>query len=183
MHLFTTGHNVCPVLASIYYLNAIPKTNKMTMQPLFTNSQLRPLSRYCFPIWKRIGLNSSIYLPNSLRAGAATAYSAVGVADHLIQTLGCWSCDCYVKNIRTPLSAIAKAHRKLCTHSLSVHKCVLWKSSSGIILYVFVSYLANTLWFIKKHFIMFRLLPYYMNYLVIWCVFLFSAFLDKQKLL
>ena len=70
VHLFTTGDSVCPVSALIYYLNAIPKTNRMTMQPLFVDSQLRPLSRSYFShllriTLQRIGLNSSIYLPHS----------------------------------------------------------------------------------------------------------------------
>ena len=92
VHLCKTGHDICPVSALIYYLNAVPHTNRFANQPLFLDNNYRPLSRYYFTyllrtVLQRLGLDSSCYLPHSFRAGASTTCSAVGVEDHLIRTL------------------------------------------------------------------------------------------------
>ena len=118
VHLCTTGHEICPVSALIYYLNAIPQTNRFSNQPLFIDNNYRPLSRYMFTsflrmVLQRLGLDSSCYLPHSFRAGASTTCSEVGIEDHLIRTLGRWISDSYIRYIRTPLSAISLAQRNL----------------------------------------------------------------------
>ena len=121
VHLCRTGHEICPVSALIYYLNAIPQTSSFTNQPLFidNNYMYRFLSRYMFAyllraVLQRLGLDSSCYLPYSFRAGASTTCSEVGIEDHLIWTLGHWKSDSYIRYICTSLSAIFLAQRKLC---------------------------------------------------------------------
>ena len=118
VHLCRTGHEIYPVSALIYYLNAIPQTSSFTNQPLLieNNYMYRLLSRYMFAYLLRAVLQrlGSCYLPYSYRTGASTTCSEVGIEDHLIRTLGRWKSDNYIRYIRTSLSAIFLAQRKLC---------------------------------------------------------------------
>ncbi|CAC5420045.1 unnamed protein product [Mytilus coruscus] len=60
-----------------------------------------PLSRDTFiyllrDLLFRLGYNDSKFCGHSFRIGAATSAAAAGVEDHIIQTLGRWSSDCYM---------------------------------------------------------------------------------------
>jgi len=45
------------------------------------------------------GFDDSKYCGHSFRIGAATSAAKAGVKDHMIQTLGRWSSNCYVRYI------------------------------------------------------------------------------------
>ncbi|VDI64285.1 Hypothetical predicted protein [Mytilus galloprovincialis] len=74
---------------------------------LFVNDEYNnaPLSRDTFiarlrESLFRLGYNDSKFCGHSFRIGAATSAAAAGVEDHIIQTLGRWSSDCYIRYIR-----------------------------------------------------------------------------------
>ncbi|XP_062597562.1 uncharacterized protein LOC134264068 isoform X2 [Saccostrea cucullata] len=55
--------------------------------------------------------------PQTARAystGAATSAAEAGIQDHLIQTLGRWSSNCYVRYIRTDEKVLKEAQEKMC---------------------------------------------------------------------
>ena len=119
VNLFKTGHRVCPVMAVTNYLRTLPRIHKRKNQPFFLNNQLQPLTRDFFlqqlkALLQYLGLDCGQFSGHSFRAGAATSCSAAGIEDHLIQTLGRWSSNCYIRYIHTPLSAVHQAQRKMC---------------------------------------------------------------------
>ncbi|XP_071169413.1 uncharacterized protein [Mytilus edulis] len=62
----------------------------------------------------RLGYNDSKFCGHSFRIGAATSAAAAGVEDHIIQTLGRWSSDCYIRYIRTDPKTVCKAQSRMC---------------------------------------------------------------------
>ena len=65
-----------------------------------------PLSRKFFIshiklILDKLGLSSEKYNGHAFRSGAANSVHKARLEDHLIQTLGRWSSDCYTRNIHT----------------------------------------------------------------------------------
>lgn len=60
-----------------------------------------------------VGLDSSNVSGHSMRKGFATSCSSAKVPDHVIQTIGRWSSDCYKLYIETPKSVIANAQTAL----------------------------------------------------------------------
>lgn len=56
-----------------------------------------------------LGYDSKLYSGHSFRIGAATSAASSRLEDHIIQTLGRWSPDCYKTYIRTPTHAIKDA--------------------------------------------------------------------------
>ena len=72
---------------------------------LFIDDEGDPLSRNFFishmkETLLRIGLDDNRYSGHSFRIGAATTAAAAGIPDHMIQSLGRWSSDCYTRYIR-----------------------------------------------------------------------------------
>ena len=117
VNLFRTGHTICPVTAVHNYLKTIPEHLKGKQQPFFLNDKLQPLTRQFFlqqlkTVLQSLGLDHG--QGHSFRIGAATSCSKAGIEDHLIQTLGRWSSNCYIRYIHTPLSAVSQAQRKIC---------------------------------------------------------------------
>ena len=60
-----------------------------------------------------VGLNSELYNGHSFRIGAATQAGTARIEDHLIQTLGRWSSDCYKRYIQTESVTIAQVQRQM----------------------------------------------------------------------
>lgn len=84
--------------------------------PLFVDNALssKPLLRGTFISYlkdtlTRVGIDNRDYNGHSFRIGAATSAAAAGVEDHVIQTLGRWSSDCYIRYIRIDPSVVALA--------------------------------------------------------------------------
>ena len=55
------------------------------------------------------GWNPSLFSSHSFRIGAATTAAATGLPDWLIQSLGRWESDCYLRYIRTPPAPLEDA--------------------------------------------------------------------------
>ena len=121
VHLFNTGHTICPVKAVRDYLSAVPEQCKTVRHAFLLDNQLQPLTRQYFltrlkTLIEHLGLDNSHFSSHSFRIGAATSCSAAGIEDHLIQTLGRWSSNCYISYIHTPLTAISRAQRQMCSN-------------------------------------------------------------------
>ena len=119
IRLFKTGEMICPVTAINRYLSSLPTALKEGKKPLFVNNNLQPITRLYFidklkRVLQHMGLDTKHYSGHSFRVGAASSCSANGVPDHLIQTLGRWSSDCYMRYIRTSISSLARAQKQMC---------------------------------------------------------------------
>lgn len=106
----------CPVMAMKNYLS---KSTSL-VGPLFQYSNGTPLSRSQFTKELRLflsqgGYNSYNYSGHSFRIGAATTAASRSLPHWLIQTLGRWSSDCYLRYIRTPVSVLAAVSKQLIT--------------------------------------------------------------------
>ncbi|CAC5367438.1 unnamed protein product [Mytilus coruscus] len=89
--------------------------------PLFVNDDYdhTPLSRDRFisllrDLLFRLWYKDDKFCGHSFRIGAATSAAAAGIEDHIIQTLGRWSSDCYMRYIRTNPKTIHAAQDKMC---------------------------------------------------------------------
>ncbi|CAC5415197.1 unnamed protein product [Mytilus coruscus] len=104
---------------SIRYNNgALPKS------PLFVEDEFQssPLSRETFisslrQLLDTLGYNTVKFCGHSFRIGAATSAAACCVEDHIIQTLGRWSSDCYIRYIRTDAKVLKRAQHDMCFHN------------------------------------------------------------------
>lgn len=98
--LGATGDAVCPVLALLLYLSRRART----AGPLFKFANGRPVTRnwFCRRLKEAIGAIGlqGDFTSHSLRIGAATTASAVGIPHATIQTLGRWSSDSYKLYLR-----------------------------------------------------------------------------------
>ena len=113
-----------PVNIMQKYIDLRRNGGATAQSPLFSDfpisqGKLEPLNRDRFVYYLRfvlshLGYNDSDYCGHSFRIGAATSAGAAGVPDHIIQTLGRWSSDCYVRYIRTEASSIKKAQETMC---------------------------------------------------------------------
>lgn len=105
-----------PVRTMVQYLEMRRSQGATSMSPLFVNDfvSYKPLMRHTFigflkDLLSRIGLNNLDYNGHSFRIGAATSAAAAGVQDHVIQTLGRWSSDCFTRYIHTDPKTIHTA--------------------------------------------------------------------------
>lgn len=110
-----------PVRTMNNYLKCRLGMGASSGSPLFVENEFNtnPLSRETFinylrQLLIRLGYNENKFCGHSFRIGAATSAAAAGVEDHVIQTLGRWSSDCYVRYIRTDKNVICKAQEKMC---------------------------------------------------------------------
>lgn len=108
---------VCPVTAMVKYLQMRRNQGATSESPLFvangsvlTRNQFIAYVRHVLAV---IGVDSSNYCGHSFRIGAATTAAAAGIPDHLIQTLGRWSSNCYARYIRTSSDVIKAAQNKM----------------------------------------------------------------------
>lgn len=119
IYLFATGASVCPVRSLQKYIKIRNQrfNNKTPTDPFFVMEDSNPLTRAYFihsmkRILERMGYNPVLYNGHSFRIGASTTAGSK-IEDHMIQTLGRWSSQCYVRYIRTPLSTIKQAQKAL----------------------------------------------------------------------
>ena len=112
----STSGTICPVRALKTYLS---RTAMDHVGPLFCYSNGTPLSRSQFTKELRAllahgaGINTVDYAGHSFRIGAATTAASKGLPHWLIQTLGRWSSDCYLRYIRTPAYVLADVSKRL----------------------------------------------------------------------
>ena len=110
--IFKNSTKTCPMDAMLTLRNFRLAAGASRLDCLFADSLQQPITRdkfigYLKHLVSILGLNSSRYSGHSFRIGAATTAARVGVQDHLIQTLGRWTSNCYTWYIRT-----AKKHYK-----------------------------------------------------------------------
>ena len=109
-----------PVATMRSYINLRYRIGATCESPLFIGNEhnITPLSRETFlsllrELLERLGIYDTRYCGHSLRIGAATSAGAAGVQDHVIQTLGRWSSDCYTRYIRIDQNVIRKAQNEM----------------------------------------------------------------------
>ncbi|KAK6166966.1 hypothetical protein SNE40_022153 [Patella caerulea] len=120
IHIFRNS-NICPVETMCKYYKYRINQGALESSPLFVNEFMstEPLKRDTFIAYVRhllevIGYNSVKYCGHSFRIGAATSAAAAGIEDHLIQTLGRWSSNCYVRYIKTSKESLQLAQSSMC---------------------------------------------------------------------
>ena len=111
--LFKNNTDICPVvvLQKYYRLRMSIFSNS---ESFFITNKGDPLSRNFFIshvkcTLDKLGLSSEKYNGHSFRSGAATTAHKARLEDHLIQTLGRWSSDCYTKYIHTSPDVLRQA--------------------------------------------------------------------------
>ncbi|XP_071170598.1 uncharacterized protein [Mytilus edulis] len=117
IHLFASGASVCPVLSLERYYRTRKFKDSKSQDAFFVMANRKALTRNYFiaslkNILAVLGYNSDLYNGHSFRIGASTTASSK-IEDHLIQTLGRWSSQCYTRYIRTSLSTIQQAQQAL----------------------------------------------------------------------
>ena len=112
-----------PVDTMHKYLKLRLGTGALPEYPLFVEDEHNalPLRRDTFISFLRqllvsLGYNTSKFSGHSFRIGAATSAAACGVEDHVIQTLGRWSSDSYIRYIHTDSKILRKAQLIMCAY-------------------------------------------------------------------
>ena len=128
VYLHQVTHSICPVSCVKQYLQVRTLKTANPFSPLFMLDNGNALNRYTFlhmltTACTQAGINPSGFTGHSFRIGAATTAAKCNVADHMIQTLGRWTSDCYKTYIRTPLSKIAKAQQAMCSWVAFMPQC------------------------------------------------------------
>lgn len=109
-----TEHTICPVTALLGYL----ARRGNHPGPLFifqdgnTLSKERLLERIQQALTSR-GMDATGLKGHSFRIGAATAAALAGIEYSLIQTLGHWHSDAFLRYIRSPPHVLARATTRL----------------------------------------------------------------------
>ena len=101
LYIGVAGNSLCPMLAMRTYLTL----RGSSAGPLFVWVDRSPLTAahvncYLREILSRAGVSGQ-FSSHSFRIGAATSAAAAGIPDHLIQTLGRWTSQAYLRYIRT----------------------------------------------------------------------------------
>ncbi|XP_069109055.1 uncharacterized protein [Argopecten irradians] len=109
-----------PVSTMHRYLMLRNSSDADPSSPLFLDQvhSSRPLMRHTFighlkECLTRVGLDNGSFNGHSFRIGASTSAAAAGVEDHVIQTLGRWSSDCFIRYIRTEPVTIRRAQLQM----------------------------------------------------------------------
>ncbi|XP_061170025.1 uncharacterized protein LOC133179252 [Saccostrea echinata] len=120
IHVFNNEHTK-PVNIMHEYCQLRISQGAEPNSPLFVDSDGSPLSRNQFISYIRhvmavLGYDDAKYCGHSFRIGAATSAAEAGIENHLIQTLGRWSSNCYmyVRYIRTDEKVLKEAQEKMC---------------------------------------------------------------------
>ncbi len=103
-----THSELCPVSATLHYVGL----RGPTPGPFFIFADRSPLTKFKFVARLRealtsLGLRSCDYAGHSFRIGAATAAAQAGLEDSVIQSLGRWSSDAFLRYIRMPGEQLA----------------------------------------------------------------------------
>ena len=111
--LFKTGSPLCPYSALLQFLQVRHTFRNSSLEPFFLLPDFLPLTRGTFAkmlneLCRSTAISTSSLNTHSFRIGAATTAAANKTPEHLIQTLGRWSSDCYRRYIRTSDDLIAQ---------------------------------------------------------------------------
>ncbi|CAG2231525.1 unnamed protein product [Mytilus edulis] len=108
--LYKTGCSICPVLSILKYNQLMQSGNT---EAFFISEDMKPLNRKFFISHVILGLSCYSYNGHSFRIGAATSAQEARLEDHLIQTLGRWSSNCYTRYIHTSPNVLKNAQKQL----------------------------------------------------------------------
>jgi hypothetical protein len=117
--IYQVPGTTCPVKLISQLVALRRSAGASNSDPLFLTSKGRILCRNFYiasikSVLQRLGLDPGAYNGHSVRIGAATSAAKAKVPDHLIQTLGRWSSNCYMRYIRTDGQTIRDAQRSMC---------------------------------------------------------------------
>ena len=109
---------LCPYKCMVGFWNLRRGSGAGNDDPLFVDSRGVILNRGDFITnmkngIKELGMNPDLYNGHSFRIGAATTAARQNVPEHLIQTMGRWASDSYLRYIRTDFDSIRKAQNKM----------------------------------------------------------------------
>ena len=115
-------YQYCPYAYMTKFIKLRQVSGAEAGDPLFLDSSGNCLYRDSFiKVIKQgitfIGLDPQLYNGHSFRIGAASTAASQGIPDHLIQTMGRWSSDSYLRYIRTDITTINKAQKKMAIFS------------------------------------------------------------------
>lgn len=125
IHIYANSTTICPLAATVKYLSLRQSFLGTNGCPAFyVTDQGLPLSRSFFishvkGLLSKLGLNSDLYNGHSFRSGAATSSHLARLEDHLIQTLGRWTSDCYTRYIHTSPDVLKTAQTQICNTRFS----------------------------------------------------------------
>lgn len=94
-------------------------SNATENDPLFVEEHNIALSRNYFisklkTLFSYLGFVHSDYSGHSFRIGAATTCASNDIQDHMMQTLGRWKPNCFVRYIRTSDRDMNYAQKMMC---------------------------------------------------------------------
>ncbi|XP_070549867.1 uncharacterized protein [Ptychodera flava] len=118
LRLFPTGTAICPVSTLLRFMSVRQAMCPSASEPFILLPERTPLDHNTFTtflrtVLSRIGLRPDFFAGHSFRIGAATSAAASQIPDHLIQTLGRWSSNCYRLYIRTSETSLRHAFQRL----------------------------------------------------------------------
>lgn len=114
IQFYSMEGNVCPVATMKDYMNVRdPEGTSATNEPLYFLDGKALTRKQFIEILKltlqRTGYDSANYNGHSFRKGGATTAFKSGLGECMIQLLGRWSSDCYIRYISTDRNQIYKA--------------------------------------------------------------------------
>ena len=117
--LFKTDSDLCPYKLLRKLIMNRKSSNTTEKDPLFVEEHNIALSRNYFmsklkTLLSYLGFVDSDYSGHSFRIGAATTCASNGIQDHMIQTLGRWQSNCFMRYIRTSDRDIISAQKMMC---------------------------------------------------------------------
>ena len=121
--LCQTDKYVCPYTALLKCMDLRTTDRALPSDPLFINDDGQPFTRYLFlsylrDVLQRIGIDSNLYNTHSFRIGAESSARQARLEGHLIQTLGRWRSECYLRYIHLSQATLLSAQRAMCVASV-----------------------------------------------------------------
>ena len=116
--VYSSNGAFCPVKIMREYISLRQKSGAISTDPLFVTSDGSILCRNVFInklrfVLSYLGHDASQYHIHSLRIGSASSLANANIPDHLIQSMGRWSSDCYTRYIHADEQLIRKAQMQM----------------------------------------------------------------------
>ena len=115
----SSDSDVCPYKPIWKLIMNRKSSNPTEKDPLFVEEHNIALSRNYFisklqALLSNFGFVHSDYSGHSFRIGAATTCASNGIQDHIMQSLGRWKSNCFVRYIRTSDRDINYPQKMMC---------------------------------------------------------------------
>ena len=115
LNIGRTNNPLCPVHALRVYLSSRPPHQS---SPLFIFNNHSFLTRSRMSTFITNTLSDINLNTHSFRIGGATALAAAGVSNSIIQIIGRWSSDCFLRYLRLSPPTIYKYATAMCNHDV-----------------------------------------------------------------